>query len=109
MADGNEDAPRERGVSKAEVMTTRSTSETELDVAREDEQAYARHSYHEYVGAWNDLVQKLEAARGAGDLSMASRLAEELRHIWPQPADVSHVAWIAEPEREIALSSDQGL
>lgn len=90
-------------------MTTRSISETELDVTLEDEQAYARHSYHEYVGAWNDLVQKLEAARGAGDLSMAARLAEELRHIWPQPADVSHVAWIAEPEREIALSSDRGL
>jgi hypothetical protein len=44
-----------------------------------------------------------------GPLSMAARLAEELRHIWPQPADASHVGWIAEPEREIALSSDQGL
>ena len=90
-------------------MTPRELSETELDVALEDEQSYARHSYHEYVNAWNDLVQKLEAARGAGDFSTAARLAEELRHIWPQPADVSHVAWIAEPEREIALSSDRGL
>ena len=43
-----------------------------------------------------------------GDLSMAARLAEELSHIWPQPADALHAVWIDEPERESILSSDQG-
>lgn len=90
-------------------MNAQSYMDVELDVSSSEEQAYVRHSYHEYVRVWNELVRKLEAARGAGDFSVASQLAEELRHVWPQPADVAHVAWIDEEEREIALSSDQGL
>lgn len=90
-------------------MSAMNYSDVELDVPLSEEQAYVRHSYHEYVRVWNDLVRKLEAARGAGEYTVASRLAEELRHVWPQPADVSHVAWIDEGEREIALSSDRGL
>jgi len=90
-------------------MAIRRFNEVELDVPLEDEQAYARHSYHEYVRVWNDLVRKLEAARVVGNLPMAARLAEELRHVWPQPDDVAHVSWIDEREREIVLSSDRGL
>ena len=90
-------------------MTIRTVPDAELEVPLAEEQAYARHSYHEYVQVWNELVHKLEAARGAGDLGMASRLAEELRRVWPQPAAVSDVAWIDAEEREIVLSSDRGL
>lgn len=90
-------------------MTDRALAEVELDVSFEDEQAYARHSYHEYVRVWNDLVRKLEAARGIGNLPMAAQLAEELRHVWPQPDAVADVSWIDDEEREIALSSDRGL
>ena len=70
-------------------MSVMNYSDVELDVPLSEEQAYVRHSYHEYVRVWNDLVRKLEAARGAGEYTTASRLAEELRHVWPQPADGS--------------------
>jgi hypothetical protein len=90
-------------------MTTQFSPDVVLDVAPEDQEAYVRESYHEYVHAWNQRVQALEAARDAGDLETAARLAEELRHVWPQPSDVATAAWIPLRERERPLASDRGL
>ncbi len=90
-------------------MTTQFPNDVVLDVPPEDQQRYARSAYHEYLGAWNEAVQALEAARRTGDLDEAARLAEELRHVWPQPEDVAGAAWIAPRDRRRPLASDQGL
>ena len=90
-------------------MTTQFPSDVVLDVAPEEQQAYARHAYRDYLRAWNERVHALETARRAGDLEEAARLAEELRHVWPQPEDVAEAAWIPPREREHPLRSDRGL
>lgn len=90
-------------------MTTQPSTDVVLDVAPEDQQAYARDAYHDYLRAWNEAVQALEAARREGNLEEAARLAEELRHVWPQPRDVAGAAWIAPRDRERPLASDSGL
>ena len=87
-------------------MTTPYTSDVVLDVAPEDQVEYARNAYHDYLNAWNEAVQALEAARRAGDVDEARRLADELRHVWPQPEDVADAAWIAPRDREEPLPSD---
>lgn len=90
-------------------MTIPLSTDVVLDVAPEDQQAYARDAYHDYLRAWNEGVEALEAARTAGDLEEAARLAEELRHVWPQPEDVASAAWIPPRDRERPLTSDRGL
>ena len=90
-------------------MTTQPSSDVVLDVAPEDQVAYARHAYHDYLRAWNERVRVLEDARRLGDLDAAARLAEELRHVWPQPEDIADAAWIPAPEREHPLACDRGL
>lgn len=90
-------------------MTTQLPNDVVLDVPPEDQRDYARHAYHDYLRAWNDAVEALERARRTGDLEEAGRLAEELRHVWPQPADVAAAAWIAPRDRQRPLPSDQGL
>jgi len=90
-------------------MTIQTPADVVLDVAPEDQLRYARHAYHDYVHAWNERVHALETARRAGDLEEAARLAEELRHVWPQPEDVAAAAWIPAREREYPLRSDSGL
>ena len=90
-------------------MTIQPPTDVVLDVAPEDELAYARDAYHDYLRAWNEGVEALEAARAAGDLEEASRLAEELRHVWPQPEAVAEAAWIPPRDREQPLASDAGL
>lgn len=87
-------------------MTTQSPVEVVLDVAPEEQEAYARCSYRDYLRAWNELVQMLKAARESGDLEETARLTDELRHVWPQPADVAGAAWIPVPERERPLRTD---
>lgn len=89
-------------------MTTPST-DVVLDVAPEDQREYARCSYHDYLHAWNEAVEALEAARQAGKLEEAARLSEALRHVWPQPQDVAGAAWVPPRDREHPLASDQDL
>ena len=84
-------------------MTTQLSADVVFDVAPEDQAAYARCSYRDYLHAWNERVEALEAARGRGAIDEAERLAEELRHVWPQPEDVAEAAWIPAPEREQPL------
>jgi hypothetical protein len=88
-------------------MTMSSHHEIVFDVPREEQQAYCRSSYAEYLRAWNARVEELEGARRAEDLERAARLAEELRHVWPQPGDVARAAWA--PAGQRPLSSDAGL
>ena len=90
-------------------MTTPFTNDVVFDVAPEDQRRYARHAYHDYLQAWNEAVEALEAARRAGDLEEAGRLAEELRHVWPQPEDVASAAWIPPRDRERPLPSEGAL
>lgn len=90
-------------------MTAQPSADVVLDVAPEDEEAYARDSYHTYLRAWNEAVRALELARRRGDLDGAARLAEELRHVWPQPEDLAGAAWIQDRDRERPLRSDRGL
>ncbi len=90
-------------------MTTQRSTDVVLDVAPEDQEAYARDAYRDYLGAWDEAVRALERARERGDLEGAARLAEELRHVWPQPEDVADAAWIADGDRQHPLRSDRGL
>jgi hypothetical protein len=53
-------------------------SDVVLEVPAEDQDGYARHSYHDLIHAWNALVRDLANARRAGDTRTASRLTEEL-------------------------------
>jgi len=84
-------------------MTTQFSADVVFDVAPEDQAAYARSSYRDYLRAWNERVEALDAARRRGEIAQAERLAEELRHIWPQPDDVAEAAWIPDRDREHPL------
>ena len=77
-----------------------------LEVPPEDQEAYARHSYHDYIHAWNALIRKLAKARRAGDHVAAQRLIDELRHLWPRGRAVAGVAWVPDDDREPALPPD---
>ncbi len=90
-------------------MTTQLPTDVVLEVAPEDQEAYVRDSYRDYLRAWDERVRMLEHARRDGDLEAAARLAEELRHVWPQPQDVAGAAWIPDRERQSPLHSDRGL
>jgi hypothetical protein len=88
------------------TATERISSEIVFEVAPEDQDAYARHSYHDLMHAWNDLVRHLAAVRRTGDDACAERIARELRHFWPHADDVAHVAWVPSDDRESALPAN---
>jgi hypothetical protein len=90
-------------------MTIQHPPDVVLEVAPEDEQAYVRDAYRDFLVAWNQRVRSLEHARRDGDLETAARLAEELRHVWPQPDDLAAATWISDRERQHPLHSDRGL
>ena len=86
---------------------TRAASEVVLEVPLADQDSYTRHSYHDYMHAWNVLVGALAKARRTGDNCAAERLAEELRHFWPRANAVAGAAWVPDDDRESALAPDQ--
>ena len=90
-------------------MTIQYSRDVVLEVAPEDEQAYVRDAYRDYLVGWNERVRSLEHARRDGDLETAARLAEELRHVWPQAEDLAGATWISDQERQHPLRSDRGL
>lgn len=89
------------------TTATRDAIDVVLEVPPEDQDSYTRHSYHDYMHAWNLLVGELEEARRTGDSATADRLAEELRHFWPRANAVARVAWVPDDDRESALPPDQ--
>jgi hypothetical protein len=86
---------------------TRGSGDVVLEVPVEDQEAYSRHSYHDYMYAWNVLVGELAKARRIGDPTRAERLVEELRHFWPRAGAVAGVAWVPDDDREPALPPDE--
>ena len=82
-------------------------SEVVVEVPPEDQENYARHSYHDLMHAWNALVRDLANARRTGDARTAARLTEGLRHFWPPANAVAGVAWVPDEDREFALPSDR--
>jgi len=87
-------------------MTPQLSSDVVLDVAPDEQEAYSRCAYHDYLRAWNERVEALRDARRAGAQEQIARLEEELRHVWPQPDDVADAAWVPLPEREHPLPPD---
>lgn len=95
-------------------MTTTSTerrqqqpgSEIVLEVPREDELSYSRHSYHDLMHVWNELVSELAVARQTGDATSETRVHDELHHFWPHAADLEDASWVPDDEREHALPSN---
>jgi hypothetical protein len=92
-------------------MTTRMPSDVVpsdvvLDVTPEEQAAYARDAYRDYLRWWNERVRALEDARRLGDVERARRLAEELRQVWPPPSEVAEAAWVPARDRERPLASE---
>jgi hypothetical protein len=71
-----------------------------LDVPVEDEQAYLRTSYREYLRTWRQLRRSLELARATGDIASEARFSRELRSMWPPPEAIAEAAGIVELDLE---------
>jgi len=90
----------------ADLRNRQPSPEIVLEVPREDELSYSRHSYHDLMHVWNELVSELRVARRTGDTTAETRVHDELDHFWPHAADLANVPWVPADEREYALPSN---
>ncbi len=77
-----------------EGTAANATDERVLDVPEDDQLAYVEASYRDYLLLWRGLRRGLETARRTGDQASETRLARELRSLWPRPEAIARAAGV---------------
>lgn len=74
--------------------TATPTPDAILDVPEADQLAYVEASYRDYLLLWRRLRRGLDTARRTGDVASETRLAQELRSLWPRPEAIARAAGV---------------